>query len=319
LTQKDDENNEAPVSFMSTNIQGVKLNYPAIDKHAYAIYKAVKHFRCYILKNHTKVIVAHPAVRSLFTHQEMGERRGNWMAVVQEFDLDIKPARLVKGKGLCKLAAKAQDQVNEDSRWENEMELWCGEASYISLGPKSWYENLTYLLHHKVCPKNLNPRQQRALRLKYAQYRLINSVLFRINYDEVFLRCLECEDTDKALKELHDGPSGGHFAGNTTVHKILRAGYYWPTLFNDAHTYARNYKTCQIKAGRDKRVVIPLQPMTISRPFEQWGLDIIGEITPSSLKQHKYILTATDYFTKWPEAIPLTHVNEKVVIQFIEQ
>ena len=32
LTQKDDDNNEAPVSFMSTNIQGTKLNYPAIDK-----------------------------------------------------------------------------------------------------------------------------------------------------------------------------------------------------------------------------------------------------------------------------------------------
>jgi hypothetical protein len=48
-------------------------------------------------------------------------------------------------------------------------------------------------------------------------------------------------------------------------------------------------------------------------------LDIIGEITPSSSKLHKYILTATDYFTKWEKAIPLTHVSEKVVIQFIEQ
>jgi hypothetical protein len=48
-------------------------------------------------------------------------------------------------------------------------------------------------------------------------------------------------------------------------------------------------------------------------------LDIIGEITPSSSKLYKYILTATDYFTKWVEAIALTHVNEKVVIQFIEQ
>jgi hypothetical protein len=62
LTQKDDDNNEAPVSFMSTNLQGVELNYPSIDKHAYAVYKAVKHFRSYILKNHTKVIVPHPVV-----------------------------------------------------------------------------------------------------------------------------------------------------------------------------------------------------------------------------------------------------------------
>jgi hypothetical protein len=43
------------------------------------------------------------------------------------------------------------------------------------------------------------------------------------------------------------------------------------------------------------------------------------DITLISSKQHKYILTATYYFNKWAEAIPLTHVNEKVVIQFIEQ
>jgi hypothetical protein len=62
LTQKDDENNEAQVSFMSTNIQGVKLNYPSRDKQAYAVYKEVKQFRSYIRKNHTKVIVSHPIV-----------------------------------------------------------------------------------------------------------------------------------------------------------------------------------------------------------------------------------------------------------------
>jgi hypothetical protein len=42
------------------------------------------------------------------------------MEVVQEFDLDRKPAKLVKGQGLCKLAIEAQDQVNEDPIWENE-------------------------------------------------------------------------------------------------------------------------------------------------------------------------------------------------------
>jgi hypothetical protein len=59
--------------------------------------------------------------------------------------------------------------------------------------------------------------------------------------------------------------------------------------------------------------------MVISRPFEQWGFDIIGEITPIYSEKHRYILIAKDYFMKWAEAIPLTHVNEKVVIQFIEQ
>jgi hypothetical protein len=124
-------------------------------------------------------------------------------------------------------------------------------------------------------------------------------VLFHVNYDEVLLRCLKREYADKILKELLDGLVGGHFQGNTTAHKILRADYYWPTLFRDAHTYVRNYKNCQMSTGREKRTTVPLQPMDVSRPFKQWGLYIIGKITPSSLKQHRYILTATTYFTKW--------------------
>jgi hypothetical protein len=190
LTQKNDANNEAPISFMITNIQGVEINYTSIDKHAYAVFKAVKHFRSYILKNHTKVIVLHPVVRTLFTQQEMGERRGNWMEVVQEFDIDIKPAKLVKGQGLCKLAVKTQDQVNEDSGWENEMKLWCGEVSYISPEQESWYKDLNYLLHHGTCLENLNLGERRVLRLKPSQYLLISLVLFRINYDGVILICL---------------------------------------------------------------------------------------------------------------------------------
>jgi hypothetical protein len=135
----------------------------------------------------------------------------------------------------------------------------------------------------------------------------------------VLLRCLERKDADKVLKELHDGLAGGHFAGNTTTHKVLRVNYYWLTLFKDAHAYTGNCKTCQISVRKKRRAAIPLQPVTVSRPFEQWGVDIIGEIIPNSLKLHNYILTATDYFTKWAKAIPLTHVNEKIVIQFIEQ
>jgi hypothetical protein len=78
---------------------------------------------------------------------------------------------------------------------------------------------------------------------------------------------------------------------------VLRDGYYWPTLFKDAHAYSRSCEACQKVAGREHKVVIPLQPVAIEEPFEQWGLDIIGEINPHSSKQHKYILTATDYFT----------------------
>ena len=79
LTQKEDGGDEFPISFMSIGLQGAELNYPAMDKQAYAVFKPVKQFRPCILKNQTKVIVPHPAVRYLFIQKELGERRGNWV------------------------------------------------------------------------------------------------------------------------------------------------------------------------------------------------------------------------------------------------
>ena len=68
---------------MRTGLQGTELNYPTVDKHDYVFFKAVNQFRPYILKNRTKVIVPHPAVRSLFVQKEWGERRGNWVTNLQ--------------------------------------------------------------------------------------------------------------------------------------------------------------------------------------------------------------------------------------------
>ena len=58
--------------------------------------------------------------------------------------------------------------------------------------------------------------------------------------------------------------------------------------------------------------------MIISEPFEQKGIDIIGEINPNYSLQHKYILTATNYFSRWVEAIPLHKVNEDAVMDFLQ-
>jgi hypothetical protein len=44
LTQKNIENNEVPITFMSSAFKGVELNYPVVDQQAYDVFKAVKHF-----------------------------------------------------------------------------------------------------------------------------------------------------------------------------------------------------------------------------------------------------------------------------------
>ena len=135
---------------MSTGLQGAELNYPTVDKQAYVVFKAVKQFRPYILKNKTKVIVPHLTVRTLFIQKELGERRGNWVTALQEYDLEFKPASIVKGKGLCKLMAKGKD--NEENSWDNEAELHMVDVCPLFTTPDSWYRDLVHYLQEGYFP-----------------------------------------------------------------------------------------------------------------------------------------------------------------------
>jgi hypothetical protein len=65
---------------------------------------------------------------------------------------------------------------------------------------------------------------------------------------------------------------------------------------------------------------LPLLSIKVEAPFQQWGLDFIGEIHSPSSTQYKWILTATTcYFSKWVEAIPTKFVTDVVVIKFIKE
>jgi hypothetical protein len=131
------------------------------------------------------------------------------------------------------------------------------------------------------------------------------------------MRCLEKDEAEKVLSELHAGEVGGNFGGDTTSHKVLRDGYYWPTLFKYAHVLCRKCVICQKAIGRVKNETFPLHPVTVDSPFQQWGLDIIVPINPSSSHHHKYIITTTDYFTIWSEVAPLKVVNTNQVVSFL--
>ena len=114
-----------------------------------------------------------------------------------------------------------------------------GFVNALETATSEWYDHIKFFLHNGFAPETLDPKKCRALRLKSAPYQLIDNVLFRKNYDGVFLRCLEKDQTDDFLFQFHAGPVGGHFLGDTTTHKIIRAGYYWPTLLRDAHSFVR--------------------------------------------------------------------------------
>ena len=59
-----------------------------------------------------------------------------------------------------------------------------------------------------------------------------------------------------------------------------------------------------------------LHTTAISWPFEAWGMDIIGPISPPSSKGHHFIFAATEYFSKWSEAFALNEMKASSVLHF---
>ena len=77
LTQINDQQVESQIYFFSSNLQGVELNYSEVEKQTFVVFKSIKHFRPFLLKTHTKVIVSFSAVRQLLVQREVGEKRAN--------------------------------------------------------------------------------------------------------------------------------------------------------------------------------------------------------------------------------------------------
>jgi hypothetical protein len=120
------------------------------------------------------------------------------------------------------------------------------------------------------------------------------------------------------IREFHEGICGGHFAPTTTAHKIIRERFYWSSIFRDSYATIRKCLSCEQFSGKMKKVVMPLQPILVEKPFSQWGLDVVKSINTKSSKGHVYILTTIDYFMKWSEAVELKKDETEELIKFLK-
>ena len=79
------------------------MEYNILDKKAYSLVKVLKEFQVYILHSHIISHVPTSAVKDILTQPDPKGRRGKWIAFLLEYDLDIKPTKLIKGQGLVKI------------------------------------------------------------------------------------------------------------------------------------------------------------------------------------------------------------------------
>uniref|UniRef100_A0A2N9ENL2 RNA-directed DNA polymerase n=1 Tax=Fagus sylvatica TaxID=28930 RepID=A0A2N9ENL2_FAGSY len=142
--------------------------------------------------------------------------------------------------------------------------------------------------------------------------------LFRKGFHGEPLRCLSLSESQMVMKETHAEECGEHQGKKRLYQYLLTLGYYWPTIKKDAADFVKTCHTCQVQANLIHTHPTSLQNMATPWPFHTWGLDLIGPINLAS-GGYIWILVATEYFTKWVEAIPLRKATGAAVANFIRE
>ncbi|GJX58861.1 reverse transcriptase domain-containing protein [Tanacetum coccineum] len=141
--------------------------------------------------------------------------------------------------------------------------------------------------------------------------------LLKLCPDGMIRRCVYGAKTRKILDECHQGPTGGHYGPSTIAKKAFDAGFYWPTIFKEAHTLVQNCDACQCSGSLSQRDEMPQNNIQVSEIFNIWGINFKGPFLKSY--NFEYILVAIDYVSKWTETEALPTNDARIIINFLKK
>ncbi|XP_017237355.1 uncharacterized protein LOC108210538 [Daucus carota subsp. sativus] len=186
----------------------------------------------------------------------------------------------------------------------------------IQSGDASWMTPVIDYLKENILPAEANAAAK--IRRQAARYFLENNCLYKKSFDAPVLKCIDRDEADYCMREVHEGICGDHMGGKALAHKILRQGYFWPTMATDCKNFAKKCENCQKFAN------IPRQPPTMPSsilspiPFAMWGIDIMGPF-PKAKNEVQYVMVGIDYMTKWVEAKTLRNITQEDAIKFVKE
>nr|KYP41535.1 Transposon Ty3-I Gag-Pol polyprotein [Cajanus cajan] len=184
----------------------------------------------------------------------------------------------------------------------------------VDESPKTWMTDILDFIVHGKEPADSS--EAKKLRTQAAWYSVVSGELYRRGFFTPLLKCLEHQQANYAVCEVHEGICGSHSRGRTLATKILRAGYYWPTLKTDCADYVKKCAQYQKHGNLIHASATELHNISSPWPFALWGIDILGPF-PVAKGQVKFLLVVVDYFTKWIEAESLASISAANVQKFV--
>ncbi|GJU51958.1 reverse transcriptase domain-containing protein [Tanacetum coccineum] len=154
-----------------------------------------------------------------------------------------------------------------------------------ALKGNTWMTPICEYLEKEILPED--KKKARAVRRKAARYTMINETLYKKSFLGPWLRCVGPLQANYVLREIHEGSYSMHSGPRSVVAKVIRTGYYWPTMHMDARNLIRE---CD---------------------------DYIAEPFPEGPGKVKFLIVAIDYFTKWIEAKVVATITGNQVKKFV--
>ncbi|KAJ0522946.1 putative nucleotidyltransferase, Ribonuclease H [Helianthus annuus] len=233
------------------------------------------------------------------------------------FKLEYIPrGRNRKFDALSKLASVAFDHLAKEVKVEvlTSPSLDATEVATIVGSQETWMTPIIKFLRDGTLPEG--EWAARKIRVKALQYELIGEELYRRSYLGPSLKCIDMEEAEYVIREMHEGICGMHSGPRTVVRRAMNAGFYWPRMYETASEEIKKCDNCQVHAPMTHQHKHPMVPVSTSWPFQKWAIDIIGPF-PKCPEGVKYVVVAIDYFTKWIEAKPLAKITGDQMRRFV--
>ncbi|MCI19844.1 hypothetical protein A2U01_0041004 [Trifolium medium] len=119
-----------------------------------------------------------------------------------------------------------------------------------------------------------DPKEAAKTRKRACAYILLDDILYRRGFSVPLLKCIEESHVDYILQEIHEGINGQHICARSLARKVLRAGYYWPTMQEDAKEHVQKCDKCQRHGDMHIAPANELKTLSSPWPFAWWGMDI---------------------------------------------
>jgi hypothetical protein len=155
--------------------------------------------------------------------------------------LDFERAKskksLVFSEFICDLPSTYTENVAED--------FLPDESLFLISSNDVWYGDIIIYLQTQTFHPDLSSIDPRRIRYQARQYIIFGDTLYHRGVDSIFQRCLTYDEAKKALNDYHSRECGGHMFGYSIAQKILRASYFWPSLFKDCIIVIQKFHACQ--------------------------------------------------------------------------